>query len=180
MKCPFCGKDDTRVIDSRPADENTSIRRRRVCDSCGKRFTTYEKVETIPLSDMFLPVHTPDIVITQNAYDQYGIGFTVSPEYYSEKILQYAGEVVYTPWFVIDDVLPEHQGAWSVAYSYIDMPGVVKADKILVSSYSMRYSYIEHLTEFAGQDTWKHWEESVQVAGTEEDCERIFHLRNTP
>ena len=49
MKCPFCGKDDTRVIDSRPADENTSIRRRRVCDSCGKRFTTYEKVETIPV-----------------------------------------------------------------------------------------------------------------------------------
>ena len=49
MKCPFCGKDDTRVIDSRPADENTSIRRRRVCDSCGKRFTTYEKVETIPI-----------------------------------------------------------------------------------------------------------------------------------
>ncbi|MCR5094214.1 MAG: transcriptional regulator NrdR [Lachnospiraceae bacterium] len=49
MKCPFCGKDETRVIDSRPADENTSIRRRRVCDSCAKRFTTYEKVETIPL-----------------------------------------------------------------------------------------------------------------------------------
>ena len=50
MKCPFCGKDDTRVIDSRPADENTSIRRRRICDSCKKRFTTYETVETIPLS----------------------------------------------------------------------------------------------------------------------------------
>ena len=49
MKCPFCSSDNTRVIDSRPADENTSIRRRRVCDSCGKRFTTYEKVETIPL-----------------------------------------------------------------------------------------------------------------------------------
>ena len=49
MKCPFCGKDDTRVIDSRPADENTSIRRRRICDSCKKRFTTYETVEAIPL-----------------------------------------------------------------------------------------------------------------------------------
>lgn len=49
MKCPFCGDDATRVIDSRPADDNTSIRRRRVCDKCGKRFTTYEKVETIPL-----------------------------------------------------------------------------------------------------------------------------------
>lgn len=49
MKCPFCGRDNTRVIDSRPADDSASIRRRRECDSCGKRFTTYEKVETIPL-----------------------------------------------------------------------------------------------------------------------------------
>ena len=49
MKCPYCGLDNTRVVDSRPTDDNTSIRRRRVCDTCGKRFTTYEKVETIPL-----------------------------------------------------------------------------------------------------------------------------------
>ena len=49
MKCPFCGHENTRVIDSRPADDNNSIRRRRVCDECEKRFTTYEKVETIPL-----------------------------------------------------------------------------------------------------------------------------------
>ena len=49
MKCPFCSRDNTRVIDSRPADDNNSIRRRRLCDACHKRFTTYEKVETIPL-----------------------------------------------------------------------------------------------------------------------------------
>ena len=49
MKCPFCGSENTRVIDSRPADDSNSIRRRRVCDECSKRFTTYEKVETIPL-----------------------------------------------------------------------------------------------------------------------------------
>lgn len=49
MKCPFCSSDNTRVIDSRPADDNSSIRRRRLCDACQKRFTTYEKVETIPL-----------------------------------------------------------------------------------------------------------------------------------
>ena len=49
MKCPFCGKENTRVIDSRPADDSSSIRRRRQCDICGKRFTTYEKIETIPL-----------------------------------------------------------------------------------------------------------------------------------
>ena len=49
MKCPFCGQDNTRVVDSRPADDSNAIRRRRMCDECGKRFTTYEKVETIPL-----------------------------------------------------------------------------------------------------------------------------------
>ena len=49
MKCPFCGHENTRVIDSRPAEDNNSIRRRRVCDECDKRFTTYEKVETIPI-----------------------------------------------------------------------------------------------------------------------------------
>ena len=49
MKCPFCNQDNTRVVDSRPADDNSSIRRRRMCDECKRRFTTYEKVETIPL-----------------------------------------------------------------------------------------------------------------------------------
>ena len=49
MKCPYCSQDNTRVIDSRPADDNCSIRRRRLCDLCGKRFTTYEKIETIPI-----------------------------------------------------------------------------------------------------------------------------------
>ena len=49
MKCPYCNAADTKVIDSRPADDNSSIRRRRQCETCGKRFTTYEKLETMPL-----------------------------------------------------------------------------------------------------------------------------------
>ncbi|MCD8146965.1 MAG: transcriptional regulator NrdR [Clostridiales bacterium] len=49
MKCPFCGYNDSKVVDSRHADEGDSIRRRRVCLSCGKRFTTYETVEQMPL-----------------------------------------------------------------------------------------------------------------------------------
>ena len=50
MKCPFCNQDNTRVVDSRPVEDTNSIRRRRMCDVCGKRFTTYEKVEMIPMS----------------------------------------------------------------------------------------------------------------------------------
>ncbi|MDR3345155.1 MAG: transcriptional regulator NrdR [Oscillospiraceae bacterium] len=49
MKCPFCGREDSRVIDSRPSDEGLRIRRRRECENCKKRFTTYEIVETIPI-----------------------------------------------------------------------------------------------------------------------------------
>ena len=49
MKCPYCGVDQDRVIDSRPADDFTAIRRRRVCEACNKRFTTYERVEQLPL-----------------------------------------------------------------------------------------------------------------------------------
>lgn len=49
MKCPFCGFDDSKVVDSRPTDEGTSIRRRRECLKCFKRFTTYETVERMPL-----------------------------------------------------------------------------------------------------------------------------------
>ena len=50
MKCPFCNNDDTKVIDSRSQDDNSTIKRRRLCEKCGKRFTTYERIDTIPMT----------------------------------------------------------------------------------------------------------------------------------
>ena len=50
MRCPYCNQDNTRVVDSRPVEDINGIRRRRLCDSCGRRVTTYEKVENIPLT----------------------------------------------------------------------------------------------------------------------------------
>ncbi|MEE3491434.1 transcriptional regulator NrdR [Ruminococcus sp.] len=49
MKCPYCGFEESKVIDSRPADEGERIRRRRECLKCGKRFTTHEVIETVPI-----------------------------------------------------------------------------------------------------------------------------------
>ncbi len=49
MKCPYCGYPESKVVDSRPTDEGISVRRRRECQECGKRFTTYETVESVPL-----------------------------------------------------------------------------------------------------------------------------------
>lgn len=50
MKCPVCNSQDSRVLDSRPVDEGTSIKRRRECPTCGKRFTTYEVIDTVPIA----------------------------------------------------------------------------------------------------------------------------------
>lgn len=50
MKCPACGAQDSRVLDSRPVDEGASIRRRRECPVCGKRFTTYEVIDSVPIT----------------------------------------------------------------------------------------------------------------------------------
>ena len=49
LKCPFCFFDESKVVDSRSTDDNTTIRRRRECTSCGRRYTTYEKIEDIPI-----------------------------------------------------------------------------------------------------------------------------------
>lgn len=49
MRCPFCGDPDSKVVDSRPSEENQSIRRRRECLKCQRRFTTYEMVESLPI-----------------------------------------------------------------------------------------------------------------------------------
>ena len=49
MKCPFCFNDESKVVDSRSTDDNTTIRRRRECTKCNKRYTTYEKIEDIPI-----------------------------------------------------------------------------------------------------------------------------------
>lgn len=49
LRCPFCAFDESKVVDSRSTDENTTIRRRRECIKCGKRYTTYEKIEDIPV-----------------------------------------------------------------------------------------------------------------------------------
>ena len=50
MKCPICNSQDSRVLDSRPVDDGSSIKRRRECPQCGKRFTTYEVVDTVPIA----------------------------------------------------------------------------------------------------------------------------------
>lgn len=133
-----------------------------------------EEVPVVSWKTMNLSVHTPDIVITQNPYDQFGIGFSVDPSFYSGELRKYSRQVVYVPWFRTEEVVPAHQAAYRSAYTYIDMPGVIRSDTILVPSINTRRLYIEKLTAFAGEDTWKHWEASVQNATTEKELRAVF------
>lgn len=64
MKCPFCGCDDTQVKDSRDADDNTAIRRRRECSECGSRFTTFERVQLRELVVVKKTVRKPCLTVT--------------------------------------------------------------------------------------------------------------------
>lgn len=121
-----------------------------------------QEVPVTPWECMNLSIHTPDYVVTQNPYDKFGIGFTVDRHFYSGELQKYAGETVYVPWFRTDEVMPEHEAAWQAADNYIDMPGVIRADHVLVPSENMRQVYIEKLTEFAGRNSKPRWERSVQ------------------
>lgn len=125
-----------------------------------------EDVEIVPADQMPLAIHTPDLIFTQNTYDQYSTGLTVDSRFYSSELQKYAGKVIYVPWFSMDEVDLHHPAAMAICQDYINMPGVIHADKVLVSSYNMRHVYISKLTEFAGEDTWKRWENSVQVMDT--------------
>ena len=63
MKCPFCFNDESKVVDSRSTDDNTTIRRRRECTKCNKRYTTYEKIEDIP--------SRPEYILTRRGVGYY-------------------------------------------------------------------------------------------------------------
>lgn len=133
-----------------------------------------EDVEITPADQMILALHTPDLVISQNTYDQYSVGMSVDNRFYSRELQKYAGKVVYMPWFTTDEVDLHHPAAMAICRDYINMPGVLHADKVLVPSYNMRHMYISRLTSFAGEDTWKHWEKTVQKMDSEEDMRILF------
>lgn len=154
---PYYRKDAWFDPEKTPVYEGEEIRKAMYAAACDENLAQ----EIFPYQSMNLAVHTPDVVVTQNPYDEFGIGFTVDPKFYSIVLQKQAGKVIYVPWFETDEVVPEHGAAWSTACEYIDMPGIIHADRVLVSTEHMRKVYIDKLAEFAGDETRKRWERSV-------------------
>lgn len=103
----------------------------------------------------------PDRIVIQNPYDDYDSAISVHPRFYSELLRQITQELVYIPYFATDEYGSDDERSVLVSSYYVKVPGVTRADKVILFSDNMRNRYIEELTEFAGENTRCVWEEHI-------------------
>lgn len=127
------------------------------------------ETKIVPSEQVQLSVHTPDIVVTQNPYDEFSTGMSVDPAYYSRELQKYASKVIYIPWFFIDETDLNNDVYERICGSYIQMPGVARADYIFTDSEKMRDLYIRKLTEMSGDDLKEKWDKKVRAMASETD-----------
>jgi len=108
----------------------------------------------------------PDVMFIQNPYDEYNYTTTVHPFFYAKNLKQYTNKLVYIPPFVMDEINPGDGRAMASLDYFAKMPGVVHADEVIVQSEEMRQTYIEALTEFAGEETRHVWETKILGTGS--------------
>ena len=105
----------------------------------------------------------PDRIVIQNPYDDYDNAITVHPRFYSDILRQITKELVYIPYFMTGDYAAEDDRSVIMSKYYVRVPGVTRADKVILQSESARKLYIEGLSEFAGEDTRSVWEDRIKV-----------------
>ncbi len=118
----------------------------------------------VPVSDYKsydFTAHRPDFIFIQNPYDDCNPTVSVHPFFYSVNLKRYTDNLVYIPFFTLDETQPDDIKAEYQKKYYITMPGVVYADTVIVQSEMMRQAYIHYLTKTAGNSTKKLWEEKI-------------------
>lgn len=118
--------------------------------------TEYESVD---LSRM-----QPDVIYIQNPYDEWNQVITVQPQYYSKQLQQFCDKLVYVQSFEVEKFSKENYREFFNMRDYVTVPGVVRADEIILQTDWMRENYIEKLMEFAGIETKGIWEQKIAVA----------------
>lgn len=109
--------------------------------------------------------HRPDVIVIQNPYDQYNHTISVHPFFYSANLKNFTENLVYIPYFVVDEIDPDDERAVGSMEYFVAMPGVVNADRVIVQSEKMRQSYIDYLSKAAGEDTRELWEAKIHEWG---------------
>lgn len=111
----------------------------------------------------------PDIIITQNPYDDINEESSLPPFFFSDKLLDLTDKLVYVPWFETYDFTEENEREYINMKHYCTVPGLINADLILLGSDVLKQTYIKKLTEFAGSGTENIWKEKIVVRGSEDE-----------
>lgn len=129
----------------------------------GDRYPDYVPVTRYDAYDF--EVHHPDVIVIQNPYDEYGSVTSVEPFFYSRNLKKYTDRLVYIPWFLLDEIEPGDERSIKNMENYVNKPGVVHADTVIVQSENMKQLYIKKLTEFVGEETKDIWEQKILGIG---------------
>lgn len=125
-----------------------------------------EEVAVTPYDTFDFALHQPDWIVIQNPYDEHNPAVSVPEFFYSRNLQQYTEQLIYIPYFMVEEFDKEGERAYGNMRYYCTMPGVVYADKVFVQSENMRKLYIEKLVEFAGEETRKIWEKKIFGTGS--------------
>ena len=105
----------------------------------------------------------PDRIVIQNPYDDFDTAITVHPRFYTDLLKQVTKELVYIPYFMTDEYDESDERSVITSGYYIRVPGVTRADRIILQSETYRDRYVEELVQFAGEETRQVWEEKITV-----------------
>ena len=120
------------------------------------KITSYEEYE--------FELCRPDTIFIQNPYDEWNVALTVPDFFYSRNLLRFTDQLVYVPWFRLEEFTPDNFREYYNMKYYCTVPGVVNADKVIVQSDNMRTNYIEKLTKWSGERARAVWEEKIVSA----------------
>ncbi len=108
----------------------------------------------------------PDMIFIHNPYDEYNYVTSVPPYFYSGNLKKFTDNLIYIPYFILNDVNLDNPKAVEKAKSFCTVMGVMNADKVVVQSETMRQIYIDAMTECVGENTREHWTEKILGLGS--------------
>ncbi|MBD5540886.1 MAG: hypothetical protein HDR00_06770 [Lachnospiraceae bacterium] len=125
--------------------------------------------ENVPITDyqtFDFGMHHPDMIFIHNPYDEYNHATSVHPFFYSKNLKKLTDNLVYIPYFVLDEINPNDESAIETMAHFCTAPGVIHADTVVVQSEAMRQVYIHVLVEFAGENSRQVWEKKILGLGS--------------
>lgn len=142
-----------------------------IMDTCyeGDKFS--EAVQVVSYESFDLELHHPDVIYIQNPFDEWNPVYTVPEYFYSKNLQQWTDELIYVQSFVVEEFAKNNEREYKNMREYCTMPGVVRADKVIVQSDNMRNRYIQKLIDFAGEDTEEIWDKKILGCGVTFECD---------